>query len=92
MTDIDINATHETPGVTCVHCQHVMTNTSGHADAPDDGDFTLCIQCGGLNVFDIHGQLRAPTRAEAREATLIDEVQDIHAAIMRAKAEAAKVN
>ena len=85
MSDIDLDATHDTPGVICVHCQHVMTNTSGHTGAPEDGDFALCIQCGGLNVFDAAGHLRKPTRAEAREATESDEVQDIHAAIMRAK-------
>lgn len=89
---MNIDATHDTHGVTCTHCKHVMTNTSGHDVAPEPGDFTLCIQCVGLNVFDKTLQLRAPTKREAREATNNDEVQDIRAAIMRAKAAATQVN
>jgi hypothetical protein len=89
---LNLDATHDTPNVICVHCAHVMTNTSGHEVGPEPGDMTLCINCGGLNIFASDLSLRKPTKREAREATADDEVQDIHAAIMRAKAEVAKIN
>ena len=35
---------------------------------PEDGDITLCFQCGQLSVFDCgaHGKLRNPTPTEER--------------------------
>jgi len=88
---VDLDKTHDTP-VKCVHCNHIMSNSSGHEEAPTPGDFTLCIQCAGLNVFDKKLALRKPTKREARSATNDDEVQDIHAAILRAHAAAKHVN
>jgi hypothetical protein len=79
--------TTETPGCICVHCGHEHSHTTGDG-TPGPGDFTLCIRCGGLNVFDDHLRSRKATREEAREANEMDELQDLHAAIMRANAQA----
>ena len=84
-TNINFDATHDTPGLTCTHCNHGMTNTSGHDIAPDPGDFTICIRCGGVNVFDEDLLLRAPTKNEMKSFASSDVAQTIRTAIMRAK-------
>jgi len=89
---MNVDATHDTPGVVCTKCRHVMTHTSGHDMRPEEGDFTLCIRCGGLNVFTAAGQLRKPTKAEARAASASDELQDLHAAIMAVNAAERQIN
>ena len=83
--------TSETPGCVCVHCGKEHTNTTGDG-LPAPGDFTLCIGCGNLNVFDDHMRFRRASIREAREANNMDELQDLHAAIMRANAEAKHIN
>lgn len=86
-----LDDTTETPGCVCVHCQHQHSHTTGNG-TPEPGDFSLCIRCGNLNVFDDNLRFRRATRKEAREANHMDELQDLHAAIMRANIEAQKVN
>lgn len=79
-----LDDTTETPGLVCVHCQHEHTHTTG-SGSPAPGDFSLCIQCGNLNVFDENLRFRKATKREAQEANEMDELQDLHAALMRAK-------
>jgi hypothetical protein len=76
--------TTETPGCICVHCGHEHSHTTGDGQ-PTPGDFTLCIDCGNLNVFDENLRFRRATKREAQEANEMDELQDLHAALMRAK-------
>lgn len=79
-----LDDTSETPGCICVHCRHEHTHSSGDW-TPEPGDFSLCIECCNLNVFDGDLRFRKATKKEAREANSMDELQDLHAAIMRAK-------
>jgi hypothetical protein len=83
--------TTETPGLVCVSCAHAMNRTTGDGKL-EPGDFTLCIRCGALNVFDDDLRLRKPTRKEAREANAMGEMQDMQAAIMAVQAAVRKVN
>ena len=79
-----LDTTTDTPGLTCVHCSYDMTHTTGDG-VPESGDFTLCIDCGNLNVFDSNLRLRKATRAEAREATEMDEMQALRLAWAKMK-------
>lgn len=88
---MQLEDTTDTPGCICVWCSKVHTHTTGDG-TPAPGDFSLCIECGNLNVFDEQLRLRKATREEAQEANDMDELQDLHAAIMRANAEAKRVN
>lgn len=88
---MDLEDTTETPGCICVHCQQEHSHTTGEGH-PSPGDFALCIQCGELNVFDERLRFRKPTKREARKANGMDELQDLHAAIMRVNADAKRAN
>jgi hypothetical protein len=77
---------HHVVSVTCPYCQHAMTYTTsivGKDEPPEDGDWVLCIRCGGVCMFDA-GALRIPTPAETSELEgqpgvrrLIGNAQDI---------------
>jgi hypothetical protein len=54
---------------------------------PSPGDFSLCILCGSLNIFDEELKLRQPTVEEYVEATKCPEVQRGRKAILAIKDE-----
>lgn len=54
---------------------------------PKDGDFTLCIYCASLNVFNSSGAIRRPTTDEMVEAATNDEVLDMRRHINEVNAE-----
>jgi hypothetical protein len=55
----------------CPHCgTHLdaatSVNGSPEEDKPKDGDFSMCIECGGFSIFEktAPGGIRLPTEAE----------------------------
>jgi hypothetical protein len=60
---------HHVTTVTCPYCRHRMnytTSLTGNVEPPEDGDWSLCVRCGGVCMFDA-GALRIPTPAETLE-------------------------
>ena len=50
---------------------------------PEGGDWTLCIRCGALHVYNDDFSLRAPTDYEQDAANSDPDVQDLVARINR---------
>ena len=73
-----------TPGLICVECDHAMNRGRGPG-TPGPGDFSLCIRCGSLNVFEQQMRFRRPTDAEMLEAAADREIQAIRRAIYQAR-------
>lgn len=69
---------HRVPEMICVECKskinHVSDNTAGSRPNPDD--FTICIYCDHLMVFNPDLTLREPTLEEAKEAGQNGGVQE----------------
>jgi len=66
--------THRTAPDRCPECGHLLdaaTNTEGPG-APGPGDFSVCISCTAILVFDEQRRLRLPTRSERED--MPDEV------------------
>ena len=57
----------------------------GSASRPDEGDYSLCIYCGGGLVFDADGGLRAPTVVEAAEMQADADFQRANRLLMQLK-------
>lgn len=72
----------EVPPSQCVECGKKMDMASGRGATPEPGDFTLCIRCGSLNVFDVDLTLRRPTLDEYVESTHNREIQRLRKAIL----------
>lgn len=52
----------------CTRCGKKLDGASGQGRGPEPGDFTLCIECGAVNVFDDELRLRKPTAEESADA------------------------
>jgi NAD-dependent SIR2 family protein deacetylase len=74
MTKFDLSHDQKLPPSKCCECGHRMDGVSGPR-APMNGDMTLCIYCGSLNIFDSELLLRPPTDEEIFEAAKSSEVQ-----------------
>ena len=70
----------------CPFCREPMPLATGIRDdngpAPKDGDFSICIDCGEVAIFELAlpGKMRPPTDAEAKELALDFDVQMARAA------------
>lgn len=66
-----------TPLTKCLSCGHKL-NRAEHPDSdtfvPDAGDFTVCLYCDCLMVFNADLTLRHPTDAEKRAASVDPDV------------------
>lgn len=58
-----------TPECTCLNCHKPLNRASAVAEdaSPSDGDFTMCIGCGHLMIFNADQTLRNPTDEELAE-------------------------
>ena len=72
--------THCKPS-SCCECGNENDAASGPCQ-PSPGDFSLCIACGSLNVFDNDLSLRSPVDDEIFEAAKSSEVQLLRRAIL----------
>lgn len=63
---------HLVKSATCPTCGKVCNGASSadSDDKPKPGDFSVCIDCQGLHVFDQDMQLRHPTENELLELPL----------------------
>jgi hypothetical protein len=72
----------------CPFCGHMLDRVTAGPENPEavpqEGDFTLCIQCGGLLVFDERVRVRPPTNEEQVEAMTYPEVVRVMTAIAKA--------
>lgn len=72
-----------TPDSKCCECgTHITGASSSDGSKPSQGDFTLCIKCGSLNVFDADLTLRAPTDDEIIESATMSDLQDLRRKIL----------
>jgi hypothetical protein len=75
------------PGSKCPYCNHTLTGAAGTAHnenstpVPEPGDFTACIECNNVLVFDHTMGLRKPSYAESREAANNVNLQLVRCAI-----------
>jgi len=76
-----LNYTTETPGLVCVECGYETTHTCGNG-RPGPGDFSLCIKCGSLSVFDAEMKFRRPTDDEIFAAAKDAGIQKLRRAIL----------
>ena len=63
-TPIDFSVDTKLPQSQCCACGTTLDGAAGRA-APKPGDFSICIYCGALSVFDEDLKLREPTQEEA---------------------------
>ncbi len=65
---------HEMPFTTCPVCNHVLTRATnagtGIDSKPEPGDYTVCIYCHFLLVFNDDYSLRTPTEKDIEEMHL----------------------
>jgi hypothetical protein len=77
--------TTETPGNVCLKCGYKFEAASGAYDnaiTPEEGDISVCLNCGAALVFNKDLSLRYPTPEEKAEITMNKEV--LQAQIVRA--------
>jgi len=73
-------------GAVCPHCGHGLdswTKPKG-GPAPKPGDFTVCIECAGLMIYDENDEglgLVMPTRAQEADATSNRDISQIILAV-----------
>ena len=68
----------------CWNCGAYHNAMSGPGAPPNPGDYTLCIRCGLLSVFESCGKvlkLREPTAEEFCEASTNSEVKEMRGAL-----------
>lgn len=71
--------THIIPLSKCPFCGDKKLNRSTpvtNDEAPVPGDFTVCIKCGELLVFDLDLRLRKPTEDEKQRALGIPQITE----------------
>lgn len=71
----------KTINTTCPQC-HARNDCTSHPDTalvemPQPGVWALCIECGGMNVFDSELDLRFPSEAEQRLIDASDNVMNL---------------
>jgi len=69
------------PESACCECGHVMDACTGETQ-PTEGDYTLCIECACLNIFDADLTLRRLTDDEIFEAAKDSHLQALRRAIL----------
>lgn len=85
MTELNFDTETVTPDLVCVECGKPMDRTAG-ACAPGPGDFTLCIGCASLNIFNDDMRFRKPTDEEMLAAAADAEFQTARRAILKVNA------
>lgn len=73
------------PAGVCCECGTKINAASNLFDksvTPSPGDFTLCIKCGSLNVFDNNLNIRQPTIDEYCRSTMMPNLQGLRKAII----------
>lgn len=68
--DLYLGPQRDTPVAPCPHCGEELDVASGLGtqDGPKPGDISLCIDCGGVNIFDENLKPRLPTQEENQKA------------------------
>jgi len=81
--------TTQLPPDHCPHCGHEITAASifGQKVAPSPEDFTVCIECRKLAVFDEKLRLRKPTPDEISEALEMPRLMELQLALAHTTAE-----
>src|SRR5258708_6205165 len=93
----------QTPSCQCPHCRHAIdrgSDSKGAQVLPTKGEFTICLYCATILVFDPDLTLRHPTPAEwhdvLRDPKYLAELQRvqriIHAKNVLNRAANAKLN
>lgn len=75
---------HPIPDQLCPHCGHGVTHAGALIEktaAPRPGDWSVCIRCGEVAVFDVGLRQRKPDPIEAAAAALDRKVLRARAAI-----------
>ena len=80
-----LDDTMQIPASECWNCHKVNDACSG-SGAPSEGNFTLCINCGCLSVFQADLTLRAPSDDELAESTTMPKIGVFRRAIMQTRA------
>jgi hypothetical protein len=70
--------TYRMPEIRCVGCNSKLNHASDDIETsrPTPGDFTICLYCDQLMVFEDNLELRAPTDAERIEADQHEGVKE----------------
>jgi len=74
---------HRLPDDACPFCGHVCNAAStldGDTAPPEEGDASVCLECGSLVIYGPGLRLRRPTRRQTRELCAYPEV----AAVLKA--------
>lgn len=82
MMKLDI--TSKMPVSSCVECGHEMNAATGDTQ-PQSGDYTVCINCGCLNIFTTDLTLRAPDTDEVFTANKDKRISTLQSAIKQLK-------
>ena len=59
----DLNLDSEVPESSCCECGQQLDGAAGH-ERPSPGDYSMCVYCTSLNIFDDDLRLRRPTDEE----------------------------
>jgi hypothetical protein len=78
---MNIDTTTMLPSSACVECGHIVTACNGDG-RPSPGDFSLCIRCTSLSVFDEDLKLRYPTTDEFLAAAADEDVQHMRRVLL----------
>lgn len=82
MADLQIKDT-VTPTSQCCECGHAVDRAAGIGDStPVPGDYSLCIRCACLNIFDENLAVLAPTDDEMFAAAVDPGVQKLRSLIL----------
>jgi hypothetical protein len=66
--------------LTCLYCgrKNEVSTSTGNDATPNDGDLSMCIECGAITFFDFTtGKLREPSQAEMIKLLKDREVQRV---------------
>ena len=85
MTRLEVSVTSTIPQSMCCECGDA-SNRVGGPGRPREGDFSLCIGCGSLNIFASDLSLRRPTTGEMLEAAGDSDLQHLRRLIATSKA------
>lgn len=75
----------EVPDSQCCECGYGLDRVTGPT-VPKEGDFSLCINCGSLNIFNADLTLRQPNDEEIFSAAKDSDIQSARKAILIVKA------
>jgi hypothetical protein len=75
----------------CCECGKVL-DACGGPSRPEAGDYTMCMYCGSLNIFDEGLKLRGPTDDEIFTAAADPTFQFLRMVLERARARVDKMH